>query len=297
MELSGVLPVDKPAGMTSHDVVDAVRELTGTRGIGHTGSLDPDATGLLILCLGQARRIVRYLEPLDKEYTSTFRLGVATNTDDISGVVVEEKPPPPMTVEEVDRACNPFRGEILQRPPLFSAVKVNGKRSYKLAREGDPAELPRRTVTVERFEVVLWEPPLLTVRIVCSKGTYIRSLARDLGESIGCGGCVESLRRVRVGYFRVENAAPLRKLTRESLAEAVLPVEAALGVLEAVRIGEDNGKKFQNGLAVVVPKPVTGFARIFIEDRFIGVGEGEGNLIRPRTILEQRSERAGAGHE
>lgn len=285
-KLSGVLPVDKPAGITSHDVIDAARDITGEREIGHTGSLDPDATGLLLLCIGNALKIVQFLDVLPKAYESIFQFGVTTNTDDASGVEIERRAVPPLTRDEIERICSEFRGDILQKPPLFSAVKVDGKRAYKLAREGRDFDLPPRPTTVHRLEIVDWQSPSLTVIVDCSKGTYIRSLARDIGERIGCGGIVQTLRRTRVGDFRVEEAVDIKKASVESIRGALVKIDRAVEFMETVQTGEDNGKKFRNGLAIVIPKEMNGLVRVYSESNFIGIGSAEGHLVRPKRVFE-----------
>jgi tRNA pseudouridine55 synthase len=207
---SGILLVDKPPGVTSHDVVGRARRALGTRKVGHAGTLDPMATGLLVLGVDSSTRLLTYLVGLDKEYTATVRLGVSTTTDDAEGELVGEADASAIPRAEIDRGIAALTGVISQVPSTYSAIKVNGRRSYDLARSGAPVELAARTVTIAAFEVLAErrkKPYLdLDVRISCTSGTYIRALARDLGAGLAVGGHLTALRRTRVGPFRIEDA-------------------------------------------------------------------------------------------
>lgn len=207
---SGILLVDKPPGVTSHDVVGRARRALGTRKVGHAGTLDPMATGLLVLGVDSSTRLLTYLVGLDKEYTATVRLGVSTTTDDAEGELVGEADASAIPRAEIDRGISALTGVISQVPSTYSAIKVNGRRSYDLARSGAPVELAARTVTIAAFEVLAERREKtyldLDVRISCTSGTYIRALARDLGAGLAVGGHLTALRRTRVGPFRIEDA-------------------------------------------------------------------------------------------
>lgn len=211
-ELKGVLLVDKPAGMTSHDVVDRVRQAAGIRRVGHTGTLDPSATGLLIICVGAATRLSEYLTGLDKVYEGYMRLGVVTDSHDMDGEVLEENDVPEFDLETIQAAFNEFTGQIEQVPPMVSAVKVGGQRLYKLARKGETIERKPRQITVNEFVALGYSPPLVHFRVGCTSGTYVRSLCHDAGAALGCGATLDSLRRTAVGRHRVDDAAPLEHL-------------------------------------------------------------------------------------
>lgn len=227
--MKGILLVDKPTRMTSHDVVDRVRRAAGIRRVGHTGTLDPHATGLLILCLGRATRLSELLTRLDKVYEGVMRLGTVTDSYDLDGQVLEERPVPEFGLEEVQRACAEFTGDIMQVPPMVSAVRVGGKRLYKMARHGETVEREPRPVTVHEFSVLAYEPPDAQIRVRCTSGTYVRSLCHDAGQVLGCGAVLASLRRTWVGPHSVENAVPLDALTdRESVERHLMQIEAAL---------------------------------------------------------------------
>lgn len=235
--MKGVLLVDKPAGMTSHDVVDRIRRAARMKRVGHTGTLDPSATGLLILCLGTATRLSEHFTGLEKTYEGTMRLGVETASYDLDGEVVAEQPVPNLTLDDLQRECDKFVGAIQQIPPMVSAVRVDGERLYKLARKGEVVERPARSVTVRAYDVLSYEAPDARVRVTCSSGTYVRSLCHDVGQALGCGAALASLRRTAVGRHHIEDALPLDAFTSPDSVEArLMPMGDALdlpvGVLE-----------------------------------------------------------------
>lgn len=233
--MKGVLLIDKPAGMTSHDVVDRIRHAAHTRRVGHTGTLDPSATGLLIICVGEATRLSEYLTRLDKVYEGYLRFGVVTDSYDMDGKVLEENPVPELDPDAIQRAFDPFSGDIEQVPPMVSAVKVGGKRLYKLARKGETVERKPRKVTVKEFRLLGYEAPLAQFRVECTSGTYVRALCQDVGQSIGCGATLDSLRRVAVGRHRVENAVPVNDFrNEEDIYEHMMAMGEALDLPEVV---------------------------------------------------------------
>ncbi|MBI4530276.1 MAG: tRNA pseudouridine(55) synthase TruB [Candidatus Latescibacteria bacterium] len=227
--MDGVLAVDKPSGMTSHDVVAAVRRGIGGVKVGHTGTLDPMATGLLFLCIGRATKSAKLLEAHVKEYEVEVHLGVSTTTGDAEGEILERCEVPFPETEHVIRVCQGFTGEVEQIPPMFSAVKVEGQRLYRLARRGLIVERPLRKVTISTIEVLDYTPPFLRLRIVCSKGTYIRTLVEDLAAALGLGAYVRALRRSKIGRFLVEQALPLdlvlRMASERRIVEHLLTVD------------------------------------------------------------------------
>ena len=230
MHLDGILLVDKPQGMTSHDVVDRLRKACGIRRIGHTGTLDPRATGLLVMCLGQATRLSQFLSGLDKTYEGAMRLGVTTASHDLDGEVLREtEVDPGTTIEVIQQACDRFVGEILQVPPMVSAIKIGGKRLYKLARAGQEVERPARPVSVYEFSVSRLDLPDADVQVKCSSGVYVRTLCHDVGQCLGCGAALARLRRIRVGGYDIGDAAPLDALNApEVVAERLIPMGDAL---------------------------------------------------------------------
>ncbi len=249
--MDGLLVVDKPAGWTSHDVVARLRRLAGERRIGHAGTLDPIATGVLPCGLGRATRLLEFLSEAGKTYLLTVRLGVETDTYDASGTVAATAPVPELDEARLRALLHQFEGEQLQRPPAFSAVKVSGERAYRLARRGEPPELPPRRVTIERLELLRWEPPDLVLEMDCSKGTYARALAHDIGARLGCGGHLAALVRTRVGHVRLEDALSIEEIERaaaESHFAAIVsaPDEAVLG-LDAAILGQRHSLAVRQG--------------------------------------------------
>jgi tRNA pseudouridine55 synthase len=246
---SGILLIDKPEGVTSFEVVRRARKALGIRKIGHLGTLDPMATGLLPLCLLEATKLVPYLMPGSKVYRATVRLGITTDTQDATGVVVarcETLPAP----EEIYRAAAAFVGEVTQIPPRYSALHCQGERAYRLARRGEAVELAPRTVTV--YELVVDEValPEFTMTVRCSQGTYVRTLAQDLGEALGCGAHLSALRRLAVGSLRVEEAITLEalaKLGREELAQRIIPLAHCLPGMRPVEVGPAEARQLRQG--------------------------------------------------
>ncbi len=228
--MNGFLVVDKPAGITSHDVVDRARRILGIRKIGHLGTLDPLGVGVLVLAVGKATKAVRYFVDDDKEYTTTVRLGVTTDTQDLDGTVLEEREVN-VTLDEFERALDRFRGEIEQIPPMVSAKKVGGKRLYKLHRQGIEVEREPKKVRIYEIDLRDFSPPEATFHVRCSKGTYIRTLCADIGEALGCGGAMAWLRRTKSGFFTIEDAVTLDELEKRNTDEIytlLMPTERAI---------------------------------------------------------------------
>jgi tRNA pseudouridine55 synthase len=228
--VNGFLVIDKPAGITSHDVVDRVRRILGIRKIGHLGTLDPLGVGVLVLAVGKATKAVRYFVDDDKEYTTTVQLGTITDTQDLDGTVVEERDVN-VTREQFDEALGRFRGEIQQIPPMVSAKKIGGKRLYKLHRQGIEVEREPKAVTVYEIDVREFAPPNVTFHVRCSKGTYVRTLCADIGEALGCGGAMAWLRRTKSGFFSIDEAVSLDELEQmniEQIYNLLMPTERAI---------------------------------------------------------------------
>ena len=242
----GVLVVDKPEGPTSHDVVDRVRRALRTRRVGHTGTLDPFATGVLPVCVGKATRLVRFLAEGDKVYRATVRLGFATTTDDKMGEPLTSPRTVELEAQAVRQACHELSGPQLQVPPAFSAKRRDGVRMYERARQGEAVVLPPSPVTISGIEIVAFEADRLELEVSCSPGTYVRALARDLGERLGVGGHLTALRRTRSGSFGLEDAVPWEALG-ESVRERLLPLHQLLPEMPAVRVGEEGARALRHG--------------------------------------------------
>lgn len=279
----GVLLIDKPEGVTSHDVVGMLRRRLGTRRIGHAGTLDPLATGLLVMAVGPATRFLQYLPLEPKEYVGVFRFGETTATYDSEGEVVLRREVPSDLGGVVEGALGGFRGSIEQLPPMFSAVKVGGQPLYKSARKGEEVERQTRRVYVSAFEVLGVEGADVEVRIVCSGGTYVRTLAHDLGEAVGCGSHVVDLRRTQVGKFVVADGVE----PGAASAELLLPLSEALPPLPMVSLNRGQVDHVRNGRPVVLRSEPPGSTVGFLDEdgNVVGIGRVEGMKAHPECVL------------
>lgn len=274
----GLLLVDKPSGITSHDAVDRVRRAIGVRKVGHAGTLDPMATGLLVMGVGRATRLLRFLGELPKLYEGTAILGVETDTLDGTGLVLRQSSVN-VTDEELREAMASFTGEIEQIPPAYSAVKVGGQPLHRAARKGQQAEAPPRRVHVYAFNLRRFDPPELDFRVRCSGGTYIRTLVADVGTKLGCGAHLSGLRRTAVGPFAV------REAHSPDHQGQVLPLDRAVDHLSAVSLEEDEARAASHG-SVLGPTGIVGPYRVLAPDgRLIGIYRDEGAKSVPEVII------------
>jgi len=270
----GILNLNKPQGLTSHDVVDRVRAITGIRRVGHAGTLDPLATGVLLVCIGRATRVVEYLMAGQKVYRARVRLGIATDTYDAEGQVVAEAEVR-VSRAQVEEALARFRGAITQVPPMYSALKHKGTPLHRLARRGVEVERQPRQVEIFRLELTAWEPPDLTLEITCSSGTYVRALAHDLGQALDCGAHLANLTRLASGEFHLEEAVTLEEFARAAAdnhwPDLLYPLDAALTRFPALRLDADTARRLCSGQAVTVssrhPVARTGVAPAHKGDR------------------------------
>lgn len=292
--MSGIVIIDKPTGWTSHDVVNKVRGILKEKRIGHTGTLDPLATGVLVLCVGSATRIVRYLESDDKEYLAEFRLGITTDTQDADGQVLETRHYTPPAADDIEAVLCGFRGVVQQRPPAYSALKVNGVPSYRLARSGREHRHPERSVTIYRLELLSFEDPMVRVKVHCSKGTYVRTLSADIGERLGTGAHLTALNRVRSGRFRLDQAISIDGLavlaTQDRVQEAVLSLASALEGMPAVHLDAAAAGRIRQGnqvpSAAGASLPPTERVRVMdAQGSLIAIGRLERGMIAPETVL------------
>lgn len=290
----GLLNVAKPSGPTSHDVVNAVRRGTGERRVGHAGTLDPLADGVLVLALGRATRLLEYLSASQKAYRATVTLGVTTDTYDAEGEVVAKQPlPPDLSPDALDAALDSFRGTIQQVPPVYSAVKVGGKAAYARARAGEELELEPRTVEISELEVLAFEPPTVKLRVVCSAGTYIRSLAHDLGTALGTGAMLSALTRTASGQFHLDDAVRWPDLEAAfddgSWQALLLPADRALDDTPQVHLDAQGLEDVAHGRALDSGEAAPGaLARAYAPDgRFVAVleGDAQNGLWRPKKVF------------
>jgi tRNA pseudouridine55 synthase len=269
MPRPGLLIIDKPTGPTSHDIVNIVRRGTQIRKVGHTGTLDPYASGVLLILLGSVTRLAEYLLEVDKEYLATIRFGVATSTFDAAGRITATRP---FTFREetLEAKLATFVGERLQVPPVYSAIKIGGRKAYDLARRGEEVDMTPRKVQIYELALLRWESPNAVVRVRCSRGTYIRSIAHDIGEAMNSHAHLISLRRIRLGPFSVERATPLDELKRRFLEgtweKAAMPASAVLEGWATVQLSAEEAEKVRNGIAIPASEGASGRARAIAPD-------------------------------
>jgi tRNA pseudouridine55 synthase len=289
----GFLVIDKPAGWTSHDVVARVRRLLNEKRVGHAGTLDPAATGVLPVAVGQATKSIEWLEQASKAYCAEIAFGVATDSADVDGVVIETGEPSGLAADRVAKALQRFEGPIEQIPPMHSAIKIDGVRLYQHARRGRVVDVPARAVTVHLIELIAWEAPVATVAIECSKGTYIRSIARDLGDALGVPAHLANLVRVRSGPFNLDEAWTLAELAELDLdAEwpsiAIHPDAAALD-LDALVLDDEEYESWRHGRTVrTAAEAESRDLRVYsAAGAWIGIGRAEagGTAIRPLRVI------------
>jgi tRNA pseudouridine55 synthase len=286
---SGILPVEKGPGVTSFQVVAHLRRILRAPRIGHGGTLDPAATGLLPILIGEATKLTPYLVDLDKEYVATVRLGVTTESQDLSGAVLETRPVPALDAAAIEAALAPFVGVIRQVPPMFSALRKGGKRLYELARQGVEVEREPREVRVDDIRLESLSLPDFVIRVRCGKGTYVRTLAADLGAALGCGAALAGLVRTRVGPYALAEAASWDEVREarsgDRLWARLLPPDSALGTLAALRLDAAGARAFVHGQAVAVEARAAGLLRVYGPDGLLGVGQGLGERVKPERLL------------
>ena len=281
--MNGIILIDKPQDWTSHDVVGKLRGILHERRIGHSGTLDPLATGLLVVFVGRATRAVEFAEADSKEYIAGLRLGVSTDTQDITGNILNECADIPDS-EALFEVLNRFMGEIQQIPPMYSAIKVGGKKLYELARKGETVERKPRNVTISKLEITGRESNDYILDVVCSKGTYIRTLCNDIGDALGCGACMSSLRRVKAGVFSVENAHTIDEIQnfadRGELDGVIIPVDKLFAQYPEITVNAANEKKLRNG-NIIKNAHIDGTYRVYSESgEFLLLGEIAGGRLK-----------------
>jgi tRNA pseudouridine55 synthase len=283
--VSGVLVVDKPVGLTSHDVVQIIRRGTNIRRAGHTGTLDPRASGVLVVLIGPAVRLSEYVSASDKRYQATIRLGSSTDTFDAEGRITSSASVDSITEEQFEEILEQYVGEIEQVPPPYSAIKVGGRKAYEMAREGEEVNLEPRVIQVYSLELLEWDPPEAVVDVFCSSGTYVRSLANDLGNALGVGAHLVGLRRTKSGRFTLRDAVPLRRLQEAFVAgdwyKYLIPAAEALADWPMVELDGDQVELVRHGHRVQADSGSKGWAR--------GVSE-QGDLVALLEVDEESNE-------
>ena len=274
--VDGVLLIDKPVGLSSNDALIKAKRVVNAKKAGHTGTLDPFATGLLPLCFGEATKFSQDLLEADKTYDAVVHLGITTTTGDTEGEAVETRPVN-VTVEQIEAALAKFRGPILQIPPMYSALKRDGKALYEYAREGITLEREARPVTIHKLEMLAYDAPMLTIRVTCSKGTYVRVLGEDIGAELGCGAHLNALRRIQVGALTVDGMVTLEQLqAHDNPLSLLAPVDALLSSFPRVELTPELAARFLNGQRLALNRePVTlpetpGRVRVYHDDKLLG---------------------------
>ena len=279
----GILLIDKPPGISSHDVVNEIRRRFGTRRVGHAGTLDPAATGLLVVAVGPATRFLQYLPLEPKQYFGEVTFGVETTTQDSEGEIVGRNPAPPDLSGELDRALPQFLGLIQQLPPMYSAIKKAGKPLYSYARKGQEIEREPRTVHIESIDVLSVGEHTAEIRVVCSGGTYLRTLAHDIGRVVGCGAYLSKLNRERVGRYTLEEAVPLH----EASLDKIMPLDEALPPVPIVRLNPEEVTAIRHGQAIRMREPLdaTVVGLSDLNEGVIGMGRLTGNVLQPECVI------------
>lgn len=292
----GFLNIDKPSGMTSHDVVARVRRLCrnsiGKTKVGHAGTLDPMATGVLVICLGYGTRLSEYAMQSTKQYRATVRLGIETDTYDAEGETIAEKDASHITLDDVNAAIEPYIGDIQQMPPMYSAIKKDGKKLYELAREGLEIERETRPVTIDAIEIVSWDNPTLVLDVTCGAGTYIRSLAHDIGEQLNTGAHLSGLIRSRSGAFSVDDAVALDNLLEsENWRDAIISPGDALKDWQSIQLSDEEASEIQLGRTIPKNDDISdNLVMAYMPDgHLLAVLENRGNQWKPHKVFLPQS--------
>lgn len=282
----GILNVLKPPGMTSHDVVLRIRRIYGTKKAGHSGTLDPDAAGVLPVFIGTATRLLEYAETNEKRYRAAAVLGIRTDTGDNSGTVLETRPVPDLTEEQFKQALKPFLGKIYQIPPMYSALKVKGKKLYEYARQGIEIERAPRPIEIFKLDLLHFDSPYFCLDITCSKGTYIRTLLDDIASSAGTCACMTFLLRTKAGIYSIEDALALEEIETQP-DTALLPPESAVSEIPALNVNELQAFRITSGVKTTIAGTKPGIYRLYYESRFLGMATVESEIVSPDKILFQ----------
>ncbi len=291
--MTGILVVNKPMGYTSHDVIAILKGITGEKKIGHTGTLDPNATGVLPVCFGKATRLIEYMELTPKAYVCTARLGISSDTDDIWGEIkADESPLNPFKIEDVSSVLKSFKGEISQIPPMYSAVSVNGRRLYSYARSGEKVDVKPRKVIIYDISLSGFYPCRneIVFAVTCSRGTYIRSICREIGTKLGCSGVMSSLVRTATSGFDISEAVDFEEIREKGMdliLQNIQSIDRAIGDMPKLMLSESEIKKFSNGLSVKNNGPDETAIAVMNGNELAGIAKREENIIKPVKVFNQ----------
>lgn len=284
ISINGIIVVNKEQGYTSHDVVAVMRKILGIKKVGHTGTLDPQATGVLPVCIGKGTKASDMLTNSDKEYIARVKLGTVTDTEDVWGEVLNQSDFSHITQDMIRAAAKKFVGEQTQIPPMYSAVKIGGKKLYEYARSGEEIERKSRTVTIHKIDIESFFEDGFSMRVMCSKGTYIRTLCSDIGKELGVGACMSALVRTKSSIFSIENALTLDQIRAHaeqgSINDIVIPVDALFNDMEKIILDAQNTEKILNGMFINVPRPDGEYRVYSHKGEFICVGKSENNILK-----------------
>lgn len=293
-DVHGIVLLDKRSGISSNAALQEVKRLFDANKAGHTGSLDPLATGLLPVCLGEATKVSAYLLDTDKRYRAVIRLGVITDSGDVEGQVLQTAVVPEINPEQIEHCLQSFIGTIEQVPPMYSALKFQGRRLYELARAGQMVERAARRIRILELQALAFTGDLLTIEVLCSKGTYVRTLAEDIGAQLGCGGTIAELRRLQTGPFSIADAIGIEQLRAAgdegNLSRYLMPADRALEAWPMLRLDEAQATHIRQGRAVILPQQAAnGSVRLYMQDVFIGIGEIRAEKLVPIRIFNMQS--------
>lgn len=296
--MNGIIVVNKPQNWTSHDCVAVMRRATGVKRIGHTGTLDPMATGVLPVCIGTSARIMEYLDLDWKTYRCTMKLGITTDTEDIWGEVLTEADPSNVTEEQIREVFEGFTGEIEQIPPKYSALKVNGKKLYEYARAGQEVEIKSRKITIDSIEIEEIKGDEITFTVVCSKGTYVRTICKDIGDKLGCGAAMSALTRIASGVFKIEEAVDIedvKKMSPEEIQAKLYATDYPLVHFGKIQMDNVQARDFVNGkrmkrnnLNIVDESRHEEMYNVYYGEEFLGVAKFEGHVLKSHKVFNVR---------
>lgn len=296
--MNGIIVVNKPQNWTSHDCVAVMRRATGVKRIGHTGTLDPMATGVLPVCIGTSTRIMEYLDLDWKTYRCTMKLGITTDTEDIWGEVLTEADPSNVTEEQIREVFKGFTGEIEQIPPKYSALKVNGKKLYEYARAGQEVEIKSRKITIDSIEIEEIKGDEITFTVVCSKGTYVRTICKDIGDKLGCGAAMSALTRIASGVFKIEEAVDIedvKKMSPEEIQAKLYATDYPLVHFGKIQMDNVQARDFVNGkrmkrnnLNIVDESRHEEMYNVYYGEEFLGVAKFEGHVLKSHKVFNVR---------
>jgi len=282
--MQGVIIIDKPKGYTSHDIVNILRKELQTKKVGHTGTLDPNATGVLPILIGEATKISKYLIEHDKEYIATICLGEKTSTGDAEGEVIEEKQIVELNEEKIQTVLKSFLGKQMQTPPIYSAIKLNGKKAYEYAREGQDIKLEPREIEIKSINLIKYENKEITFKVECSKGTYIRVLCEDIAEKLETVGYMKNLTRTKVDKFNIQQAISLEELKEDKVLEKIISIEEVFKEKAKIDLRPKGLELFLNGVQLTYELS-DDIYRIFSQGKFIGLGKVEDRLLKRDVII------------